>query len=51
MKNSPAVPPDSKTADEPETPPVQIAENSDLRILSEPNIPRPQTNPRLKVQS
>jgi hypothetical protein len=51
MKNSQAVPPESETADEPETPPVQIAENSDLRILSEPNIPRPQTNPRLKVQS
>jgi len=51
MKNSQAVTPESKTADELESPPVQIAENSDLRILSEPNIARPQTNPRLKVQS
>jgi hypothetical protein len=50
MENSQAVPPESKTADELEPPPVQIAETSD-RILSEPNIPRPQTNPRLKVQS
>jgi hypothetical protein len=51
MKNPQAVPPESKTADEPETPPVQIAENSEVRTLSEPNIPRRATTPTLKVQS
>jgi hypothetical protein len=51
MENFQASRPESKPADEPETPPVQIAENASVRILSEPNIPRPETNPRLKVQS
>lgn len=49
--NPQAVPAESNDANELEATPVQIAENSDVRILSEPNIPRPETNPALKVQS
>jgi hypothetical protein len=51
MSKPPADPPESNDANELETPPVQIADNSNDRILSEPNIPRPLTNPTMKVQS
>jgi hypothetical protein len=49
--NPQTVPAESNDANELETPPVQIADNSNVRNLSELNIPRPQTNPTMKVQS
>lgn len=49
--NSQTVPPESNEANEPETPPDQITDDSNVRVLSEPNIPKPQTNPVMKVQS
>ncbi len=49
--NLPAVPAESNDANELETPPVQIADNSNVRTIGSPNIPRPETNPVMKVQS
>jgi hypothetical protein len=49
--SNPQAVPSKRDANELETPPVQIADNSDVRILSEPNIPRPQTTPTMKVRS
>jgi hypothetical protein len=49
--NPQTVPLESNDANELETPPVQIADNSDVRAIREVNIPRPQTNPTLKVRS
>lgn len=49
--NPQTIPPESNEANEPETPPDQIADDSNVRVLSQPNIPRPETNPIMKVQS
>jgi hypothetical protein len=44
-------PPEIDDANELETPPVQTADSSNARMIKEVNLPRPETNPRLKVQS
>jgi hypothetical protein len=51
MKEFQAIPPESNDANELETPSVQTADNSEASAIREVNIPRPQTNPRMKVQS
>ena len=51
LSNPQTVPPESNDANELETPPIQIADNSNARIVSGPNIPRPLTTPTMKVQS
>ena len=43
--------PENNDPNELETTPVQIADNSDVRILGESNILRPDTTPKLRVQS
>jgi hypothetical protein len=49
--NPQTVSPETNDANELEITPVQIADNSNARIFSGPNIPRPETNPALKVHS
>jgi hypothetical protein len=44
-------PPETKNEHELETPPVQIDDNSEMGTISEVNVPRPETNPTMKVQS
>jgi hypothetical protein len=51
MKDLQKTPRETESAGEPEPTPVQIADNSDIRTPGEPNFPRIETTPTMKVQS
>jgi hypothetical protein len=51
MKDSHPFPQEGNDENELETPPVQIADNSEVRAIRDVNIPRPEMNPTMKVQS